>query len=241
MKPKKHIIQKPLRVLTTTVVLGTTVFTSVGNFVHPVNVVHAQENVALKNVSSTAVKTLEAPIVEAFRGGSSSNYFIKGRGQANAKVVVNVQQKQFEGIVKADGTWEMEIPIRAKVNEEFILTLVDIQGNKSKELKHIHRGVSIEARVKDYGEIRGFATNVFEGKVKATIGNETYEGIIENGRFSIKTPKLVAGTEALLEVVGYKFFSRDSYIVEDGTAPDAPKVNELTDEDTQVAGTGEAN
>ncbi|MRB61484.1 hypothetical protein GH880_28900 [Bacillus thuringiensis] len=242
MKQKKYITQKPLRVLTTSVVLGTTILTYFGNSSHPIGIVHAQENVTQKNVSSTARETLEAPIVEAFRAGVNGSYFIKGRGKANAKVVVNVQQKQFESLVKADGTWEIEIPIRVKDDEEFILTLVDIQGNKSKELKHIHKNIYMDLiAAKDYGEISGWVMNIFEGKVKATIGNETYEGMIENNKISIKTPKLVVGTEVLLEIEGYNFRWRDSIIVTDGTAPDAPKVNELTDEDTQVTGTGEAN
>ncbi|MDT3494642.1 Ig-like domain-containing protein [Bacillus toyonensis] len=242
MKQKKHSIQKPLRVLTTSVVLGTTVFTSIGNMIHPMNVVHAQESVVTQNVSSTAVKTLEAPIVDAYRGSENGNYFIKGRGQANTKVVIKVQQQQFEGIVKADGTWEMEIPIRVKPREEFILTVVDTQGNRSKELKHIHKSGSIEFRIKDYGEISGWVTNIFEGKVKVTILNETYEGIIEDGNFSIKTPKIVVGTPVSVTVTGYKYSQVFSdYYAEDLTAPDAPKVNDLTDEDTKLNGTGEVN
>ncbi|WP_304522318.1 Ig-like domain-containing protein [Bacillus toyonensis] len=245
MKPKKHSIQKPLRVLTTSVVLGTTVFTSLGNVIHPMNVVHAQENVVTQNVSSTTVKTLEAPIVDAFRiSGTGESYFIKGRGQANTKIVINVRQKQFEGTVKADGTWEMEIPCRRILkNEAFILTLVDTQGNKSKETLHLHRGIEMPDlfSAKDYGEISGEILNLFEGKVRVTIGNETYEGIIENDQFLIKTPKLAVGTELELEITGYKYRYREYIIVQDATVPEAPKVNELADEDTKLNGTGEAN
>ncbi|MED2935121.1 Ig-like domain-containing protein, partial [Bacillus wiedmannii] len=245
MKQKKHNTQKPLRVLTTSIILGVTAFTSVNNLISPIEVIHAEENVMKQNVSSIAMKALEAPIVEAYRGSNSFDYHIKGRGQANTKIVITVQQKQFEGTVNTDGTWEMVLPIRvSSANpEKFILTLVDNQGNTSKETVHTHRGVNNPSPflAADYGEISGVIYNIFEGKAIARVGNETYEGIIENGAFLIKTPKLVVGTKVEVNIKGYYFSENWSLTVVDRTVPDAPAVNDFTDEDTKLTGTGEAN
>ncbi|OOR06002.1 hypothetical protein BW897_31110 [Bacillus cereus] len=244
MKQKNQITQKPLRVLTTSVILGVTAFTSVSNLISPIEVIYAEENVMKQNVSSIAMKALEAPIVEAYRGSISHDYHIKGRGQANTKIVITVQQKQFEGTVNTDGTWEMKLPIRIEgPGEKFILTLVDNQGNKSKETVHTHRGIEQPDSyiAADYGEISGRLLNVFEGKVIVRVGTETYEGIIENNKFSIKTPKLVIGTKVELEIRGYHYTQTDSLTVVDRTVPDAPEVNDLTDEDSKLTGTGEAN
>ncbi|PGO79345.1 hypothetical protein CN980_06310 [Bacillus cereus] len=242
---KKHITQKLLRVLTTSVVVGGTAFTSVSHLISPIEVAHAQENVIKQNIAPIAMKDIEAPIVEAYRGGNNSDYYIKGRGQANTKIVITVQQQQFEGTVNNDGTWEVVLPIRVsgQETEKFTLILVDDQGNKSKETMYTHRGIYIPNPylAADYGEISGDIFNMFEGKATARVGNEMYEGIIENGRFLIKTPKLVVGTKVELKIEGYHYSDKTSLTVVDRTVPDAPEVNDLTDEDTQLTGTGEAN
>ncbi|PGM97604.1 Ig-like domain-containing protein [Bacillus cereus] len=247
---KKHITQKPLRVLTTSVVLGVTAFTSVSHLISPIEVAHAQENVMKQNDSSIAMKNLEAPIVDGigqlYLGYPAS--LIKGRGQANTKIVITTLKSQYEGTVDSFGQWEVKMQENIKPGDKFILTLVDNQGNRSKETVFTYQSVEIHsflaADYGDYCEISFYNSNLYDGRIQiGVVGGNRWiaEGKIENGKFSIRLPKLEVGTQVVMNIMGYTFNMNPILTVVDRTIPDAPQVNDLTDEDTQLTGTGEAN
>ncbi|EJR90883.1 Ig-like domain-containing protein, partial [Bacillus cereus] len=85
------------------------------------------------------------------------------------------------------------------------------------------------------------------GKPGATVIIESngipgkYQGTVDgNGNFSIGIPKQKAGTElTVTQALDGTTSEKTVVTVKDGTPPDVPKVNTVTDQDTQVSGTGE--
>ncbi|PHE76236.1 class A beta-lactamase, partial [Bacillus toyonensis] len=145
----------------------------------------------------------------------------------------------------SEGNWS--VPISKQVeNTKLQVIVTDASRNKSEPTEVIVKSAKWNApKINKIGdsdtEISG--TTEAGARVIAKVGNQSYEGIAEaDGNFSINIPKQVAGTEIVVKMTKDGKGSKESKeIVKDVTAPDAPKMNELTDEDTQVTGTGEAN
>ncbi|MGF2716872.1 Ig-like domain-containing protein, partial [Bacillus cereus] len=79
-------------------------------------------------------------------------------------------------------------------------------------------------------------------KVTVTAGDQKYEGMVDgNGNFAVDIPKQKPGTEVTVILTDAAGNTSDpsKLIVKDATAPEAPVVKGVDENDTKVVGTGE--
>ncbi|WP_192870463.1 Ig-like domain-containing protein, partial [Bacillus cereus] len=166
---------------------------------------------------------------------------------ANISIVVDGKEIGT-GKVDDQGNYTVDIP-KQPGGKEIAVTLTDA-GNTSQPAKTIVQSKVVtppnapkvnivtdqDTKVVGTGEAGSKVSVVVDGK---EIGSGTVD---EQGNFTVNIPKQPGGKEiavTLTDVSGNK--SEATKInSKDTTAPEVPKVNEITDQDTKVMGTGEA-
>ena len=126
----------------------------------------------------------------------------------------------------AIGSW-------APTGEPLTLTVIDTTAPEAPAVSPV---TDTDTVVTGTGEVGATVT------VVSPASGESWTGTVDTqGNYSVTIPVQVGGTElavTLTDAAGNKS-EPTGVVVEDTTAPDAPVVNGVTDEDTKVTGTGE--
>ncbi|WP_238141311.1 Ig-like domain-containing protein [Bacillus cereus] len=199
-------------------------------------------------VQSKAVVPPTAPKVNIVTDQDTK---VTGTGEKGATVKVVVDGKEIgTGKVDDQGNYSVDIPKQAG-GKEVVVTLTDAAGNTSQpgktkveekdvtapEAPKVNKVTDQDTKVAGTGE-KG-------ATVKVTVdGKEIGTGKVnDQGNYSVDIPKQSGGKEVvvtLTDAAGNTSQPGKTKVEEkDVTAPEAPKVNKVTDQDTKVAGTGE--
>jgi uncharacterized repeat protein (TIGR01451 family) len=187
----------------------------------------------------------EAPVVNEVTDQSTE---VTGTAESGSTVKVKVDGAEIgSSTATEDGSYMVEIPVQA-AGTEITVTSADASGNESKATVAVVKDVTVpEApvvnEVTDQStEVTGTAEAGSTVKVNvdgAEIGSST---AAENESYVVEIPVQTAGTEITVtstDAAGNESKSTVA-VVKDVTAPEAPVVNEVTEQSTEVTGTAEA-
>lgn len=195
------------------------------------------------------VKDLEAPSAPVVDKVTDKMEKVTGTAEATATVSVKVGGTQIgSGISDADGKFNITIP-KQKAGTILSVTAVDSSGNSSmaKEIKVEDATAPASPAVNKVTDQSASVTGSAEAgatitvKVGATRLGAAAVG--SDGKFTVTVEKQKVGTE--LEITATdkagNVSSKKVVVVLDGTPPNAPTVDKVTDKSTAVIGTGEAS
>ncbi|MGJ5711114.1 Ig-like domain-containing protein, partial [Staphylococcus equorum] len=208
------------------------------------------------NVSPEAkvtVKDATAPVAPTVNEVTSENTQVTGTGEAGSTITVKFPDgSTVTGEVDNQGNYAIDLPVDKKLNgnEELVVTSTDGAGNVSSETKvtvtdatapavpTINEVTSEDSQVSGAGEPGSTITVKFpDGSVVTGVADD-------KGNYAIDLPidKKLKGNEELVVTstdASGNVSAETKVTVTDVTAPNAPAVNEVTSESTQVTGTGE--
>ncbi|OEK79965.1 Ig-like domain-containing protein [Staphylococcus equorum] len=208
------------------------------------------------NVSPEAkvtVKDATAPVAPTVNEVTSENTQVTGTGEAGSTITVKFPDgSTVTGEVDNQGNYAIDLPVDKKLNgnEELVVTSTDGAGNVSSETKvtvtdatapavpTINEVTSEDSQVSGTGEPGSTITVKFpDGSVVTGVADD-------KGNYAIDLPidKKLKGNEELVVTstdASGNVSAETKVTVTDVTAPNAPAVNEVTSESTQVTGTGE--
>jgi len=238
--------------------LGTTQARADGNFTLTiplqaagveVSVVATDQSGHMSEETIVTVKDVTAP--EAPKVDVLTNQMTKvsGQAEANAKVTVKVDEKVF-GTTSAgtDGIYSLTIP-RQAAGVKVSVVATDLAGNTSEETLVIVKDVTapeapkVDALTDQMTKVSGQAEA--NAKVTVKVDEKVFgtTSVGTDGIYSLKIPRQAAGVK--VSVIATDLSGNTSeetiIIVKDVTAPEAPKVDALTDQMTKVSGQAEAN
>ncbi|MGJ5718842.1 Ig-like domain-containing protein, partial [Staphylococcus equorum] len=200
------------------------------------------------------VKDATAPVAPTVNEVTSEGTQVTGTGEAGSTITVKFPDgSTVTGTVNNQGNYAIDLPVDKKLNgnEELVVTSTDGAGNVSSETKvtvtdatvpnapTVNEVTSEGAQVTGTGEAGSTIT------VKFPDGS-TVTGEVDNqGNYAIDIPTNVdlVGNEELVVTStdeSGNVSPETRVTVTDATVPNAPTVNEVTSEGTQVTGTGEA-
>ncbi|MGG0375529.1 Ig-like domain-containing protein, partial [Bacillus toyonensis] len=176
---------------------------------------------------------------------------VTGTGEKGTTVKVVVDGKEIgTGKVDNQGNYAVDIP-KQPGGKEVVVTLTDMTGNTSQpgktkveskdvtapEVPKVNKVTDQDTKVTGTGE-KG-------ATVKVTVdGKEIGTGKVDDqGNYTVDIPKQPGGKEVVVTVTDTAGNTsqpgKTKVESKDVTAPEAPKVNKVTDRDTKVTGTGE--
>ncbi|MDG0844614.1 Ig-like domain-containing protein, partial [Staphylococcus equorum] len=200
------------------------------------------------------VKDATAPVSPTVNEVTSEGTQVIGTGEPGSTITVKFPDGSVvTGTVDGQGNYVIDLPLDKKLNgnEELVVTSTDRAGNVSPEAKVTVTDVT-SPNAPMVNEVTSEGTQVTgTGEAGSTItvkfpDGSTVTGTVDNqGNYAIDLPvdKKLNGNEELVvtSTDGAGNVSPEARLtVKDTTAPDAPTVNEVTSEGTQVTGTGEA-
>ncbi|MGG0257156.1 Ig-like domain-containing protein [Bacillus toyonensis] len=202
-------------------------------------------------VEVTEVKDVTAPEAPKVNKVTDQDTKITGTGEKGATVKVVVDGKEIgTGKVDDQGNYSVDIP-KQPGGKEVVVTLTDAAGNTSQPGKTKVETTDVTApeapkvnKVTDQ-DTKVAGTGEKDATVKVTVdGKEIGTGKVDNqGNYSVDIPKQPGGKEVvvtLTDAAGNTSLPGKTKVeTTDVTAPEAPKVNKVTDQDTKVTGTGE--
>ncbi|MGL4009955.1 Ig-like domain-containing protein, partial [Staphylococcus nepalensis] len=205
--------------------------------------------------SSTTVTDETAPAPPIVNGVTSEDTQITGEAEPNTTVTIKFPSGETSnGETDADGKYVVTIPneIDLKGGEELEVTSTDDAGNETDPVKTIvkDKTAPYAPKVNNVTSEDKTISGMAEPGSTVTVtfpDNSTATGTADQGgNYSIEIPSDIKldGGEALQVVATDKndnISAPTMTTVEDTTAPDAPKINEASSEDTQIAGTSEPN
>ncbi|MGG0397440.1 Ig-like domain-containing protein, partial [Bacillus toyonensis] len=231
---------KPVNVITTIAIAVTTLFTPIVNGLpSKSNLIHAE---------TKDEKTLDAPNVNKMTDQDTN---ITGIGEKGTTVKVVVDGQEIgTGKVDEKGNFKVDIP-KQPVGKEIVLTLTDVASNTSQPTKR-----KIEAKdekapdAPNVNKVTDQDINITGIGEKGTTVKVVVDGqeigtgkVDEKGNFKVDIPKQSVGKEIVLtltDVAGNMSQPTKRKIeAKDEKAPDAPSVNKVTDQDTNITGIGE--
>ncbi|MGG0396737.1 Ig-like domain-containing protein, partial [Bacillus toyonensis] len=207
--------------------------------------------VAFERAVTVEEKDVTAPEAPKVNKVTDQDTKVTGTGEKGATVKVTVDGKEIgTGKVDDQGNYSVDIP-KQPGGKEVVVTVTDTAGNTSQpgktkveekdvtapEAPKVNKVTDQDTKVTGTGE-KG-------ATVKVTVdGKEIGIGKVDNqGNYSVDIPKQPGGKEVvvtLIDTAGNTSESGKTKVEEkDVTAPEAPKVNKVTDQDTKVTGTGE--
>ncbi|EOO64344.1 hypothetical protein IKE_04569 [Bacillus cereus VD196] len=173
---------------------------------------------------------------------------VTGTGEKGAKATVKIGNGEYEGTVDEKGNYAIDIP-EQPVGTELSVTLTDAAGNTSQPTKikveekdktapdapKVNPVTDQDTKVTGTGEKGAKVSVVVDGK---EIGMGTVD---DQGNYTVDIPKQPGGKEVIvtLKDAAGNTSQPTKQTVEDKTAPDAPKVDPVTDQNTKVTGIGE--
>ncbi|XVL40834.1 Ig-like domain-containing protein [Staphylococcus equorum] len=202
-------------------------------------------------VTVTDVTTPDAPTVNQV---TSEGTQVTGTGEAGSTITVKFPDGSVvTGVADDQGNYAIDIPKNVDLvgNEELVVTSTDVAGNVSPETRVTVTDVTTPD-APTVSEVTSEGTQVTGiGEVGSTItvkfpDGSVVTGTIDNqGNYAIDIPTNVdlVGNEELVvtSTDGAGNVSLETKVtVKDVTAPDAPTVNEVISEGTQVTGISEA-
>ncbi|XVL29791.1 Ig-like domain-containing protein [Staphylococcus equorum] len=200
------------------------------------------------------VKDVTVPVAPTVSEVTSEDSQVTGTGEAGSTITVKFPDGSVvTGTVDDQGNYAIDIPINVDLvgNEELVVTSTDGAGNVSPETKITVKDVTVPV-APTVSEVTSEGTQVTgTGEAGSTITVKFPDGSVvtgtvdDQGNYVIHLPvdKKLNGNEELVvtSTDGVGNVSPESKVtVTDVTAPDAPTVNQITSEGTQVTGTGEA-
>ncbi|MFQ3727467.1 Ig-like domain-containing protein [Staphylococcus equorum] len=200
------------------------------------------------------VTDVTAPSVPTVNEVTSEGTQVTGTGEAGSTITVKFPDGSVvTGVADDQGNYAIDIPKNVDLvgNEELVVTSTDGAGNVSPETRETVKDVtapvaptvsevtSEDSQVTGTGEVGSTIT------VKFPDGSTVTGTADDQGNYAIDIPTNLdlVGKEELVvtSTDGAGNVSPETRVtVTDETAPNAPVVNEVTSESTQVTGTGEA-
>ncbi|MGG0373859.1 Ig-like domain-containing protein, partial [Bacillus toyonensis] len=175
---------------------------------------------------------------------------VSGTGKPGANISIVVDGKEIgTGKVDDQGNYTVDIP-KQPGGKEIAATLTDA-GNTSQPVKTIVQSKAVvpptapKVNIVTDQDTKVTGTGEKGATVKVTVdGKEIGTGKVDDqGNYSVDIPKQPGGKEVVVTVIdtaGNTSEPGKTKVEEkDVTAPEAPKVNKVTDQDTKVTGTGE--
>ncbi|XVL31858.1 Ig-like domain-containing protein [Staphylococcus equorum] len=209
-------------------------------------------NVSLETkVTVTDVTAPDAPTVNEV---TSEGAQVTGTGEAGSTITVKFPDgSTVTGTVDNQGNYAIDLPIGKKLNgnEELVVTSTDDSGNVSPETRLTVKDTTAP-NAPTVSEVTSESTQVTgTGEAGSTITVKFPDGSVvtgtvdSQGNYVIDLPvdKKLNGNEELVvtSTDGAGNVSPETKVtVTDATSPNAPAVNEVTSESTQVTGTGES-
>ncbi|MGZ4106689.1 MAG: Ig-like domain-containing protein, partial [Tumebacillaceae bacterium] len=202
------------------------------------------------NVSDAATVTVSdrtAPVTPTVQGLTEDDTTVTGVAEAGSIVkVVNHDAIIGQGTANADGSFSIAIPLQT-AGTALTVTATDAAGNRSPETtvtvaKRVDKTPPAPPIVQAVGDADTIVTGTSEARATVTItangavvGTGSANG---DGAFSIAIPQQSSGT--LLEITATDDAGNVSVAttttVLDMTAPNAPQVNPVTDQDLLIRG-----
>ncbi|PGZ95633.1 hypothetical protein COE51_19555, partial [Bacillus pseudomycoides] len=174
---------------------------------------------------------------------------VTGTAEAGSSIAVKAGDKVLgTTVVKDDGTFSVSIDLQ-KAGTKLTVTATDAAGNTSevKEVTVQDKTAPLAPKVNTITEKDTVVTGTAEAntlvyvKVGSTIiGRGKTDA---TGKFSVTIPVQKAGTKigVVVKDSAGNYSPYTTVTAQDKTAPLAPKVNVITDKNTEVTGTAEAN
>ncbi|WP_226957523.1 Ig-like domain-containing protein, partial [Staphylococcus equorum] len=201
------------------------------------------------------VKDATAPVAPTANEVTSEGTQVTGTGEPGSTITVKFPDGSvLTGKVDDQGNYVIDLPVDKQINgnEELVIISTDPSGNVSSETRLTVTDVTapVEPMV---NEVTSESTQVTgTGEPGSTITVKFPDGSVltgkvdDQGKYVINLPldKQLNGNEDLIitSTDGAGNVSPETRLtVKDTTAPDAPTVNEVTSEGTQVTGTSEPN
>jgi len=199
------------------------------------------------------VKDVTVPVAPTVSEVTSEDSQVTGTGEAGSTITVKFPDGSVvTGTVDDQGNYAIDIPINVDLvgNEELVVTSTDGAGNVSPETKITVKDVTVPV-APTVNEVTSEGTQVTgTGEAGSTITVKFPDGSVvtgtvdDQGNYAIYLPidKKLKGNEELVVTstdASGNVSAETKVTVTDVTAPNAPAVNEVTSEGTQVTGTGE--
>ncbi|MFQ3872448.1 Ig-like domain-containing protein [Staphylococcus sp. Mo2-1] len=195
-----------------------------------------------------------APVAPTVNEVTSEGTQVTGTGEAGSTITVQFPDgSTVTGTVDNQGNYVIDIPTNIDLvgNEELVVTATDGSGNVSSETRLTVKDTTVPTAPM-VNEVTSEGTQVTgTGEAGSTITVQFPDGSVatgtadNQGNYAIDVPTnldLVGNEELVVTSTdGAGNVSAETRLtVTDATAPNAPTVNEVTSEVTQVSGTGEA-
>ncbi|HDR8072564.1 TPA: class A beta-lactamase, partial [Bacillus cereus] len=179
---------------------------------------------------------------------SDAQITVTGTARSGATVTIesNEMPGKYTGTADAEGNFSIRIP-KQKADAKLTVTQTAEGITSEKTVVTVKDGTAPDApKVNPIMEGDKKATGTGEpgAKVTLSVGSGIFEGMVdEKGNFVVDMLEQPIGTEisaVLTDAAGNTSQPTKIKVEEkDVTAPEAPKVNKVTDQDTKVTGTGE--
>ncbi|MFP5165367.1 Ig-like domain-containing protein, partial [Staphylococcus equorum] len=219
-----------------------------------VKVVATDKDGNVSEEGTTTVTDITAPEAPTVNEVTSEGTQVTGTGEAGSTITVKFPDgSTVTGTVDKQGNYAIDLPIDKKLNgnEELVITSTDDSGNVSPETRLTVTDATAP-NAPTVNEVTSEGTQVTgTGEAGSTITVKFPDGSVvtgtvdDQGNYAIDIPTNLdlVGKEELVvtSTDGAGNVSPETKVtVTDATVPNAPTVTEVTSEDTQVTGTGEA-
>lgn len=169
--------------------------------------------------------------------------------KANSEVTATINDQYFTATADADGEFVIDLGRTFEAGTMIDVTTKDTAGNTSPVTSVMVTSNKQTASpvVNTVGDSDKVLTGLAEknAKIELSIEGATYKGTADDkGKFSInmnRTYKIGTQGTATANGISGKVSEPTTFDFVDNTAPDAPKVNLITDEDSTLSGDTEAN
>ncbi|WP_082587079.1 Ig-like domain-containing protein [Staphylococcus sp. NAM3COL9] len=200
------------------------------------------------------VKDATAPVTPTVNEVPSEGTQVTGTGEAGSTITIKFPDGSvITGTVDDQGNYVIDLPVDKQMNgnEELVITSTDASGNVSPETRLIVTDATapvaptVNEVTSEGKQVTGAGEPGSTITVKFPDGSVVTGKVDDQGNYVIDIPinEDLVGDEELV-VTSTDNASNVSpetrLIVKDTTAPEAPTMNEVTSENTQVTGTGEA-
>jgi len=197
-----------------------------------------------KDENETTIN-LTKPIVDEV---GDSDISVHGKADKDTAIVITSNGSILgTGYSDKDGYFTISIPRQAAGTN--LVIYAEQNGIKSEEttVTVIDKTAPAAPKVNEVSDLDTSVTGTAEANAKITVKKGSTvlrsETVKVDGTFTVTIPKQKAGTNLILYVedkAGNKS-SENNVTVVDKTAPSAPKVNSISDKDTNISGTTEVN
>ncbi|EUJ32050.1 hypothetical protein MFLO_07682 [Listeria floridensis FSL S10-1187] len=218
------------------------------------SVVYADYVISVPNDSTYHSKRVNTVVVDETPPNAptinavwDTDTIVTGTAEANSYVELKVNGSVIgSGYANSSGSYSITVP-RQTMGTVISATSRDAAGNVSQPASTVVQGAAIKTPtinqpVSDQDTIVTGVADPY-ATVTLTINGAQYVGTANSsGNYSITIPKQVAGTVITAQAtLNGKTSGTSSAVVVDKTAPNAPTINSVTDQDTIVTGTAEPN